>query len=168
MGAALQRLGNDVARRHLDVLAVESAERFLDHAADRDLEGLLPLGPLVGGVDVEPAELTDRRRFTGAELDAAVGQQVQGGDAFGDPGGVVDRRRQMHDAETEPDVLGPLAGGGQEDLRRRGVTVLLEEVVLGQPDGGETRLVGRLHLVQAFLQQDVLVVGAQGRGRANS
>ena len=29
---------------------------------------------LVGGVDVEAAELADRRRLTGAELDAAVGQ----------------------------------------------------------------------------------------------
>ena len=34
----------------------------------------------------------------------------------------------------EADVLRPLAGGGQEDLRRRGVGVLLQEVVLGDPD----------------------------------
>ena len=31
-----------------------------------------------------------------------------------DPGGVIDRGRQVHDAESQPDVLGPLAGRGQE------------------------------------------------------
>ena len=158
----LQRFGDDVARRHLDVLAIESAERLLDHAADRDLEGLLPLGPLVGGIDVESTEFTDGGRFPGAELDPAVGEQVEGGDAFGDPGGVIDHGRQVHDAESQPDVLGPLAGRGQEDFRCRRVAVLLEEVVLGQPDGGEARLVGGLDLVEALLQQDVFVVGRPG------
>ena len=158
----LQRLGDDVAGRHLDVLALEPGEGLLDHAADRDLEGLLPLRPLVGGIDVESAEFTDRGGFSGAEFDPPVGDQVQGGDAFGDPGGVIDRGRQVHDAESQPDVLGPLAGRGQEHLRRGGVTVLLEEVVLGEPDGGEARLVGGLDLIEALLQHDLLVVGLPG------
>jgi hypothetical protein len=155
----LHRLGYDVAGRHLNMLALEPAERFLDHAPDRDLQGLLPLGALVGGIDIEPPELADRRGFPGAELDAPVGQQVEGGDAFGHPRRVIHRWRHVHDAEAQPDVLGALARRGQEDLRRGGVTVLLEEVVLGEPDGGEARLVRRLHLVQALLQQDPFVVG---------
>ena len=65
---------------------------------------------------------------------------------------------QVHDAEAEPNVLGALAGCGQEHLRRGGVAVLLEEVVLGEPDGGEAGLVGGLHLVEAVLEQLVLVV----------
>ena len=158
----LQRLGDDVAGRHLDVLTFETRERLLDHAADRDLEGLLPLRALVGGIDVESAEFTDGGGFPGAELDAAVGEQVEGGDAFGDPGGVVDRGRQVHDAESQPDVLGPLAGCGQENLRRGGMAVLLEEVVLGEPDCGEAGLVGGLDLVQALLQHDPLVIGRPG------
>ena len=56
----LQRLRDDVAGRHLDVLALEPGEGLLDHAADRDLERLFPHGPLVGGVDVEAAQLADR------------------------------------------------------------------------------------------------------------
>ena len=66
----------------------------------------------------------------------------------------------MHDPEPEPNVLGALAGCGEEDLRRGGVTVLLEEVVLGQPHRRETGLVGGLHFVEAVLEQQVLVVVA--------
>ncbi len=145
----LQRLGDDVAGRHLDVLALESGEGFFGHAADRHLERLFPLRALVGGVDVEAAEFADRGRFAGAEFDTAIRDQVQGGDPFGDPGRMIDRRRQMHDAESQPDVLGPLARSRQEHLRRGGVTVLLEEVVLGEPDGGEAGLVGGLDLVES-------------------
>ena len=151
----LHRLGDDVTRRHLDLLTFETRERLLDHASDRHLEGLLPLRALVGGIDVESAEFTDGGTFPGAELDTPVGEQVDGGDALGHPCGVIDGGQQVHDPEAQPDVLGPLAGRGQEDLRRRGVAVLLEEVVLGQPDGGEPGLVGGLHLVQAVLQHEV-------------
>jgi hypothetical protein len=138
----LQGLRDDVARRHLDVLALEAGEGLFDHAADGDLECLFPLTTLVGGVDVEPTELADRRRLTRAELDTPVGDQVQGRDAFGDAGRMVDCGRQVHDAESEPNVLGALARCSQEYLRRGGVTVLFEEVVLGQPDRRKARLVG--------------------------
>ena len=154
----LQRFGDDVAGRHLDVLTLEPGEGFLDHAADRHLQRLFPLRALVGGIDVEAAELADRGGLAGTEFHSAIGNQVQGGDPLGDPGGMVDRRRQVHDAESQPDVLGPLTGPGQKYLRRGGMTVFLEEVVLGQPDGGEARLIGGLDLVEAVLEQDVLVV----------
>ena len=154
----LQRLGDHIAGGHLDVLALESAERRLDHAPDRDLERLLPLRALVGRVDVEAAELGDRRTFTGTELDPAVGQVVQCGDALGDPRGVVDRRREVHDTEAEPNVLGALACCGQEQLGGGRVTVLLEEVMLGEPDGRKSGFVGELHLVEAVLEQLVFVI----------
>ena len=148
---------------------LKPGEGLLDHAADRDLEGLFPLRTLVGGIDVESAELTDGGGFAGAELDAPVGEQVEGGDAFGHPCGVIDRRRQVHDAESQPDVLGPLAGRGQEYLRRGGMTVFLQEVVLGEPDGGEAGLVGGLDLVQAVCNKTARSSsGTHGRGRANS
>ena len=71
---------------------------------------------------------------------------------------MVDRGRQVHDAEPEPNVLGALARRGQEHLRRGGVTVLLEEVVLGQPDRREAGLVRELHLLEAVLEHLVFVV----------
>lgn len=146
------------------MFALEAGERFLDHAADRNLQGLFPLSALVGGIDVEAAEFTDGGRLAGAELDPPVGEQVQRGDAFGHPGGMIDRGRQVHDAEPQPDVVGALAGGGQEDLGRRGMAVLLEEMVLSEPHRRESRLVGGLDLIEAVLQHDPFVVGRPGPG----
>ena len=148
------------------MLALEAGEGSLGHAADGDLEGFLPLRALVGRVDVEPAELTDRGRLARAELDAAVGDQVERRDAFGDASGMVDGGREVHDAESEPNVLGALARCGQEDLGRGRVTVLLEEVVLGQPDGGEAGLVGELDLVESVLEElAFVVIGPRPRQR---
>jgi hypothetical protein len=72
---------------------------------------------------------------------------------------MVDRGREVHDAEAEPNVLGALARSGQEHLRRGRVTVLLEEVVLGQPQCREAGLVGQFHLVEAVGEHLPLVVG---------
>ncbi len=100
----LQRLGHHVARRHFDVLTLEAGERLLDHAADRNLERFLPHLALVRGIDAEPAELAHRRRLAGAELDPAVGDQVERRHPLGDAGRMVDLRRQVHDPEAEPNV----------------------------------------------------------------
>src|SRR4029079_6428799 len=43
-------------------------------------------------------------------------------------------------------------------FRRSGMAVLLEEVVFGQPDRRETRLIRCLHLVEPLLEELVLVV----------
>ena len=65
--------------------------------------------------------------------------------------------------------LGALAGRGQEHLGRRGVGVLLEEVVLDLPDVVEAQAVGQLDLLEGFLEEAVLVVPAPtGRGSWNS
>jgi hypothetical protein len=66
---------------------------------------------------------------------------------------------------TQSNVLGALARRGQEHLRGGRVTVLLEEVVLGEPHSREAGLVGRLHLVQAVLEQLVLIVLRPGPGK---
>ena len=72
------------------MLTLETRERLLDHASDRHFEGLLPLSALVGGIDIKSAEFTNRGTFPGAELDTPVREQVDGGDAFGHPCGVID------------------------------------------------------------------------------
>ncbi len=151
-------LGTTLRGGHLDVLTLEAGERLLDHAADGNLERFLPHLALVRGIDAEPAELTHRGRLAGPELDAPVGDQVERRHPLGDPGRMVDLRRQVHDPETEPNVAGALAGCGQEDLGRGGVAVLLEEVVLGQPHRGEPGLVGGLHLVETVLEKLVLII----------
>ena len=155
----LQRLGNHVARRHLDVLALEAGERLLDHAADRDLEGLLPHGRACrrgrcrsrrARPTDDPSPVPNSTRPLDRWSSVATRSAMRAGWLIGG--------RQVHDAEAEPDVLGALARRGQEHLGRGGVAVLLEEVVLGEPHRGEAGLVGGLHLVETVLEQLVLVV----------
>jgi len=78
----LQRLRNDVARRHPDELPVEARERLLDHHPGDRLECLVPHLALVLAVDQEPPELRCRAGFAGAELDTAAGDQVERRDPF--------------------------------------------------------------------------------------
>jgi hypothetical protein len=71
---------------------------------------------------------------------------------------VVVGGRELHDPVPQPDAAGPLAGGGQERLRRRGVAVLLEEVVLDLPAVVDAQAVGQLDLLEGVFQKAVLVV----------
>jgi hypothetical protein len=112
-----------------------------------------PHGAAVVGVDAEPLQLHARRRFTGAELHPSVGNEVERRDPFGDAGRVVVLRRHEHDAVAETDALRALGGGGQEHLRRGGMRVLLEEVVLHLPGGVDAKLVGELHLFEGILEE---------------
>ena len=59
---------------------------------------------------------------------------------------------------AEADPFGALASGGEEDLGRRRVRVLLEEVVLHLPRVVVPEPVGQLDLVEGLLQQSVLAV----------
>jgi hypothetical protein len=70
---ALERLWDDVARRHAEEVAAPARERLLDeHAGDR-VHRVLPHGPLLGAVDAEAAELRAGAGLAGAEVDAPVG-----------------------------------------------------------------------------------------------
>ena len=108
------------------------------------------------GLDEEPAELSLRRRFAGAELDAAVGDEVEHGDPLRDPRRVVERWRGLDDAVAEAQVAGALRDRGEEHLGRARVRVLLEEVVLDLPDVVDPELVGELALLERVLEQLVL------------
>ena len=62
-------------------------------------------------------------------------------------------------------LLGALAGRGEEHLGRRGVAVLLEEVVLDLPGVVVAEPVGELDLVERVVQQLVLVVATPRLGQ---
>ena len=53
--------------------------------------------------------------------------------------------------------------GGEEHLGRRGVAVLLEEVVLDLPHVLDAELVGELDLVERVLDQPYSVPSSHGR-----
>ena len=75
---------------------------------------------------------------------------------------MVEPHRQLDDAVAEPDPVRALTGGGQKDLGRRGVRVLLEEVMLDLPDVVEAQAVGQLYLLQRLLEEAVFVVAVPG------
>ena len=152
----LDRLGHDVARRHLHELAVDAGERRLDHAADRGLEALEPGVALAQRIDLEAGELGLARRLAAAELDPAVGDEVEHRHPLGGARRVVELRGGEDDAVAETDLRRALAAGGEEHLRRRGVAVLLEEVVLDLPHVLDAEPVGELDLLERVLDQRLL------------
>src|SRR5262249_28752986 len=144
---------------------VDAGEGLLAETADERLEPLLPLRLLLGELDVEAAQLHRRRRLAGAELDAPARDEVERRDALGRARGMVVERRRLQDAVAEADVLRALARGREEDLRRRGVAVLLEEVVLDRPDVLDAQPVGELDLGERVLEELVLGVRRPGTGQ---
>ena len=151
-------LRHHVAAGHGDEAAVVAGERLLDHHARDGIESLLPLGVFEIPIDEEAAQLHLRARFARAEFDAPAGNQIERGDPFGDAGRVIEVRRKLNDAVAQADAFGALAGGGQEDLGRAGMRVLLQEVMFHFPDEIETQSIGQFHLIERIEEQ--LFLGA--------
>ena len=106
---------------------------------------------------LKPPSSIKRRALAGAEFDAAVGDEVERGDALGDPRRVIVFRRHQADAVAEPDSFGALRAGREEDFRRRGMRIFLEEMVLDLPGVVDAELVGEFDLIERLLEQPVLV-----------
>ena len=149
----LHRLGHHVARRHLDVLAIDAAERHLGHASERDFETLAPHLAFQRGSKIEPAQLRQRSRLARSELDAPIRDQVEHRDSLGDARGMVVAGRGEHDPMPEPHLGGALARRGQKNLGRAGMRVLFQKVMLHFPHVGEAELVRQLDLVERILDQ---------------
>jgi hypothetical protein len=71
---------------------------------------------------------------------------------------------QQGDGVADADVFGALAGGGEKDLGRRAVGVLLEEVMLDRPDVVVAQPVSEFDLFQGLLDQLALTIGLPGTG----
>src|ERR1043166_5947497 len=126
----LQGLRHHVAQREMEVAAVVFAAAVLEHLQHRR-DRVLPHVALVADGAAERLELGDAGALAHAELDAAVAQEIERGDALGDArrmaGGELD------DAVAEPDAPGALAGGTEEHLGRGRVGIFLEEMMLDNP-----------------------------------
>ena len=153
----LQRLGDHVARGEIEILAVELPALLGEHRHD-GLDRLFPAVALVAHLHAERMELGRSRRLAHAELDAAAGQEIERGHLLRDAMRLVGR--ELDDAVAEADALGALAGRAEKNFRRRGVRVLLEEVMLHFPRIVVAQPVGELDLRQRVLQQLVLALRA--------
>jgi hypothetical protein len=123
--------------------------------ADDGLDGLLRLGPALLAVDAERG-LLHRRRPAGAPLDPAAGQHVGRGHLLGDPDGRAEAVRHQGHAEPEPDLLGDLGQGADQDLGGRAVRAPLPEVVLDVPGRVEAEPVGKADLLQRLAVRPLL------------
>src|SRR5258708_4460233 len=79
------------------------------------------------------AELQPRGALADAEVEAAVGNDVERRQPLGGAGGMVVVGDHLADAVADADALGQRRAGGQEHLGRGGMRVLLQEVVLDLP-----------------------------------
>ena len=80
----LQRLRNHVAQREVEVVAVVLPALFPEHR-QAGLDRLLPHDPLVAEAAAEGVQFGDARAFAEPQFDAAVRDQVEGGDPFPRP-----------------------------------------------------------------------------------
>ncbi len=153
----LHRLGQHVAARHLEVLALVARVRVHRHHVGDLLGRLQRHVALLPSGDVEAAQLHAGGGLPDAELGPAGGHQVQHADSLGGASRVVVQRDDLADAETDADAFGLGGQGGEEHLRRRAVRVLVEEVVLHRPGVVDAQLVGQHHLLDGLLDQLQLI-----------
>ena len=85
----LHRLRHDVAARHREILALEAGIGVHHHHVEALLDRFVPRRALLGDRHAIAAEFEERRGFAGAEFDAAVGDEIERGDALGDAGRMI-------------------------------------------------------------------------------
>ncbi len=134
----LQRLRQHRALGHREAGAVPRQAILHPHPRQH-AHVLVPV--LLGrvGIGLEAAELGPGRRARGAELEPAAREDVEERRALGHADRVVHLGHADHGAVAEADPLGLARGRGQEQLGRRAVRVLLEEVVLDRPRASRIR-----------------------------
>lgn len=125
--------------------------------------GVLPHLTLVAESAPERVQLGRCSGFTHTQFDAPVAQQIERRDPLGDPRRVVGGK--LDHPVAEPDAPRPLARSAEEDLGCRRMGVLLEEVMLDQPDAVEPKSVGKLDLLEGVGQELLIVAGSPRSGQ---
>ena len=85
----LHRLGQHIAARHGEIFALEARIRLHHHHVGDLLRRLQRHCALLLSGDAEAAELEPGGAFADAEIDPAVGDDVEGGEALGGPGRMI-------------------------------------------------------------------------------
>ena len=157
----LHRLGQDRSLGHRHGRS-SMGDAFLGPQARQQVHVLVPgdLGRV--RVDTEATELGPGGGPRRAELEAPAGQDVEHRRPLGDSDRVVHLWHADDCAVPDTDPLGLHGHGREEQLRRRAVRVLLEEVMFDRPHRVEAELVGQPRLLER-----VAVDGLLGRPRAS-
>ncbi len=155
----LHRLGYDIAQRKIEIGPVIFAATVAEHRDDR-AHRVFPHRAFLVERDPERLKLGAAGTLAHAEFGPPAADQIEGGDALGDP-----RRRargQLHDAMGEPDLFGALAGGAKKHLGGRRMRIFLEEVMLDLPGEVVTEAVGEFDLVERVLVEAQFAVRLPG------
>jgi hypothetical protein len=149
----LHGLRQHVARRHREIRPGEPRIGIHHHHGGDLLYRLPPHGAPIGRIDAEALQLGPGSGLAGPPIDAASGDEVERRHPFGHARRVVVAGRHEHDPVSETDAPGALRGRRQEHLRRRGLRVFLEEVVLDLPGVVDAEPIRQLHLRERILEQ---------------
>ena len=150
----LHRFRHHVAQGNVEILAVMLGADFREHRKDR-LHRFLEHLALGLHVAAERRQFGNRRAFAHAELAAAVAQEIEHRDPFGDTRGMIGG--ELENAVAEPDLLRALAGCGEKRFRRGRVRIFLEEMMFHHPGVVIAEPVGGLELGQRVLVEPELV-----------
>ena len=147
----LHRFRHKIAARHVEPAPLEPGIGPHRQHIGGLSRSLLPHRPLIVGFNPKPAHLYRRCRLAGAPLDTAVRDQIERGNALGDPRRMIVVGRHQGDAVAETNALRTLRAGRKEHLGGRGVRILLQEVVLDLPEIVDADPVGELNLLECVL-----------------
>jgi len=152
----LRRLGDDVAQWEIEIGAVVFAAAVPEHRDDR-AHRVFPHRAFFLEAAAERFELGDAGALAHAEIDAAAADEIERGDAFGDPRRVAGG--QLHDAVSEADLLGALARRAEEHFRCGRVRILFEKMVLDLPGIVVAEPVGQFELVERIVVEPQFAAG---------
>jgi hypothetical protein len=158
----LHRFRHKIAARHVEPAPLEPGIGPHRQHIGGLSRSLLPHRPLIVGFNPKPAHLYRRCRLAGAPLDTAVRDQIEGGDALGDTGGMIVVWRHQGNAVAEADPFGPLRAGSEKHPGRRGMRILLEKMMLDFPDVVDAQPIGQFDLVERLLVKPQLGLFAPG------
>ena len=154
----LDRLGLHPALRHRQCSPSNSYSSLVQHPTTWPMASC-HMARVWRGVDAEALELGAGRRPAGAEVDPAVGDEVEHRHRLRRAHGMVVGLRHEPHAEAEPHALGAGGDGAVEHLGVRAVRELLEEVVLDRPERVPAVLLAGHRLLDRVLVGEPLAVG---------
>ena len=117
-------------------------------------QGFFPHLARITGVDAH-AGLLIGGGAAGAKVHTPVGQMIDHGHALGHTYGVM--VWQDDDPEPQPDALGELAQGAEDDLRAGRHRKAGEKMVLDEPDVIKPHLIGQDALLDGFFDDRMVI-----------
>ena len=103
-------------------------------------------GRVCSGRHPETEDLVHGGGAAGAELDAAIGHDIEHADSLGHPNRMIER--QHHDAMADANAFGAAGHASEENLGRGAVGEFVEEVMLDGPHRIEAEAIGEFDLLE--------------------